>query len=461
MNKHAQVLEEFIKREDIYADYNLNINGVVLYSVIRRYIRVLYCGKVTETSNESSQISKKGIFINTLRSLWQLLKLFISNKRYKNFIYSFFRVDKINDLFIDKFTDPLIDYSDIKNSYIIFEHHKDGVHKVPRIHSEKVIFTDAIDVFATVYARFMAPLFMKKHKKELDKLWISLDKLLGNECKYNKMTISRLLIQYACLAKIYLRIFCKVHAKNIFAPARSTFLPLVYAAKKRQMISFELQHGILNSVGISFSGHVDENFTPDYFLSYGELVFPEYYGIPKERIINIGWPLPEYINNLKNEEVLKNAILIPSNPFTTKQTIAILCDLAKNNPNIDFYFRLHPLERIPKVLNDAMSIWKNIHIQDNSQNYTYVLSRFSMVMGDNSTTLDEAYSAGKKVGRFSYEGFVPMYINDDVKKNTWQIYDNESFKTFFSAENSHFKRLNIYSPFNPQLVNTLVNQGIF
>lgn len=456
-NQPANILEAFIERENTYADYSISINNIECYPVIRRYIREKYCNSKTKQSFRSPSVDKISVIKNFFLSSIQLVRLLcFGKKKMKNFVYSFYRVDKIGDEYFDKFTDPLIDNSSIKESFVIFEHHKDGVHRKPRKHSKKIVYSDAIDAFGIIYAKLYTPFYKKKHINELERIWMFLDRLMDG-VEYNKNSIVSLLVKFEHLSHIYGSIFSRLGVENLIAPARSTFLPLLYAAKKNKIKSFELQHGVLNSVGISFSGHIVEEFTPDYFCSYGEIQQPLYYGIPSNRIVNIGWSLTDYLKNAPvNKDIRVRDVLIPSNPNTTDKVIDVILLLAKKHLDINFYFRPHPVECFSPETLAKIRAQKNVFIQDNFQNFSYVLSWFSNVMGDNSTTLDEALSAGKKVGRLKYDGFVPLYINKEYKEMSWEIYDDESFEAYINAESKVITlESNVYSPFRRKQVEAL------
>lgn len=457
-NTYVKYLTECIDMEDKYADYSYSINGVPVYGIIRRYIRGLYCKGHGVNGLNEIPINKKKLLFNLFVSFFHFISLFLKRKKYKYLIYSFFRTDKIGDVYIDKFTDPIIDNSNVKDSYIIFEHSKGGGHKRPRIHSKHVIYTDLVDAYSVLAAKCYAKIYKKKFKKEFEHVWNMTDSILG-DIHYNRDFILLLFLRFYIKSKIYEKIFKRLNIKYLIAPARPVFLEQLYSAKKNGIKVFEIQHGVLSSIGISYSGHIDEPFTPDYFLSYGELHHPEFYGIPQSRIVNIGWALPLYFENISTEKSYnENDVLVVLNPLTSKYVIDITMDLAEKNKTIVFHLRPHPTESIPIEIIQKINTLDNVILQDNSLNFSYVLYLFKNIIGDNSTAMNEAFSEGKKVGRLCYPGLVPLYINSEEEEKTWRVYDDSSFKSFLAAKPFENIDTRVYSNFDRIKVDDLLGE---
>ena len=455
-NIYVKALDEFIERERKYVDYGFCIGGIPAYGVVRRHLRGQYCEKKGVGATNLPIRNNKQSVSNILKSFCQIVKLLFGFKKYKYFVYSFYRTDKIGEVYFDKFTDPLIDNSLIKESYIIFEHNNCGEHKIPRVHSEKVVYTDFIDALAVFKTKVNRLLFKNKYLKEYDRLWSMLDLLMG-DVNYNKETIKVLITRFAFRNKIYKRILGKLGIKKLVAPARPVFLDLIYAAKKIGVTVYEVQHGVLSNTAISYSGEVDEPFTPDYFLSYGKLKHPELYAISSDKIVNIGWALPFYmktIDCLPNSSH-ENDILVVLNPLTSRSVIEIVLNLAQKFHGVVFCLRPHPTEAIPKELQKQIDQTNNVIIQNSSVNCTYALSMYNNVIGDNSTMMNEAFAEGKKVGRLSYPGFSPLYLNEEEEEKTWKIYDGLSFKAYLDAEPFHEIKTSVYSAYNRELVDRL------
>ena len=89
-------------------------------------------------------------------------------------------------------------------------------------------------------------------------------------------------------------------------------------------------------------------------------------------------------------------------------------------------------------------------------NFSFTLFLFKLVVGDNSTAINEAFSEGKKVGRLSYPGLVPLYVNEEEKDKTWRIYDDESFKSFINAEPYVEIKTKVYSEYNRKVLDELL-----
>ena len=382
------------------------------------------------------------------KSFWQVLGLLLFNKKATYFIYSFFRVDSVNGIYLDKFTDPLIDYSSIKKDYVIFDRGNNGIHRKPRLHKEKIIYTDAINNIAFVWAIAFVRIFEIKNRKTLNSLWQAIDKSFP-EIRYNKRTYSRTIYYLSTLTNVYSFIMRRMGVRYLIAPARHAFLPLIPAAKENGIIVLELQHGITYGETITYSGFRDEYFTPDYFLSFGDMHPNDVYGIDTEHIVNIGWAFGKYFEK-GNKEVgqARSNVLVISDPNITDKIIKVVLSLADANPDINFYFRPHPLEILSIDQMKLIANRKNVDLDDNKQNILSTLMRFKYVIGENSTVLYEAISMGKNVGKISMGGLKPIFLQEEDREMFWDISDNDTFKKFVSIPNNIQVHKTIYSNFD-------------
>ena len=100
----------------------------------------------------------------------------------------------------------------------------------------------------------------------------------------------------------------------------------------------ELQHGVTYDETITYSGYRDPMFTPDRFLSFGNMPRNDVYGIDEKNIVNIGWAFNEYIKSIQTEPVV-NSVLVVSEPSHNEQLFESMVGLAKEHPDITYYVR--------------------------------------------------------------------------------------------------------------------------
>lgn len=437
--------------------YRHKIDGISVYNYIKRQVRSL----VLEHYGYSQDLRKEPLLYGKIIasffcSLWQVSTLVFLNKRATFFIYSFFRTDSVNGIYLDKFTDPLIEYTSIKDSYVIFDRGNNGIHRKPRLHHKRIVYTDALNDVAYVWAYLFVKFFIIRNKKVLEGLWQSID-LSFPEISYSKNVFSRQILYLITLTRIYSFLMRRMGVQYMLAPARHAFLPLIPAAKGNGIKVFELQHGITYGESLTYSGFRDVEFTPDCFLTFGEMHPSNVYGIDEERIVNIGWAFGKYIkDNARGQIVIPSDVLVISEPQITDRIINVISTLAIDNPSLIFCFRPHPLEVLTVDQMRMLEDKKNIIIDDNKQNIQSTLTRFKFVIGENSTVLYEAVSMGKRVGKISMGGLRPLYLQEEDKLLFWNLSDSQSFKLFISDDSERKLQKSIYSTFSSDKFNTIL-----
>ena len=454
----SDLIKKVIREEESAGCYNVKINGITAYTLLRQLFRQKL---LVEAGLEAMQLkgtlrksSLLPLFKSSLISFWHVLKLVLGKNRIPIVFLSFPRMEKINNIYVEKFTDPLIDVAGITTPYVIFETGRMGVHLRPRIHSEKVINVDIIRVITTVLSVLGARRFNQKHKEEFATLMSSL-RSLSKDTVCEKIIVKQFLVRYYEI-KIYEYLFRRLKTKFLLGPTRpaETFI----AGHRAGALVCELQHGITYGETVLYSGYRDPIMIPDYFLAYGDNKPSDVYGMDEERIINIGWALQNYIASIHPEMQSSNeSVLVISDPEITETLFQVIIRLANDNPKVTFEIRPHPHEIIPEKCLASISNLQNVKIQDNKINITEALMSFNMVIGENSTVLYEALAVNKKVGRLFYDGLNPKYLVADDKESFWEIRNQTDFESFLKEDVSSKKSKCIYSPFNRNKFAEIIN----
>lgn len=469
MGKHdfsnqEKIIKETVLKEQESGLYNIKIDGIGIYHFIKRGLRswILHCNGI-EMSYSPPIVSNSEHRKNVLKSLWQLFVLLLRGKKYNTFIYSF-RTDKINGIYMDKFTDPLIDYSDIGKSYIVFESDGNGAHNRPRAHADKVVFADAIDWLADILAHCK----LKQKDSIIQRKWEELKHTI--EKTFPNTDLSKTKYKYYItkglyIVKIYRFIFRRLKIRFFISPARASFLYLIPAAKQENVKVFELQHGAIYGFSRIYAGRIDYDplFMPDKFFTYGDFPDNRYdaFGLLREDYINIGWAYGLYLSSYNKEEVLHNesvdrVLFISDLIFPNQRELFIghFIELAKKNPSIKFCYRRHPQEAITQSQREKLVSEKNIIIDDGSENIFSVIMKFDNVIGINSSGLYDALNLGKKVGKLRINGVCePSFISKSDEQFFYLITDNQSFIEYIKAPMNSKPKKNVYSPFSAHVLN--------
>lgn len=451
-----ELLIDICNREESSRLYDIKIGGISIYNFVRRNI----IEKVASVYNLGSKYSLPEVPINeyrlsVIKSFFQILKLFVCKRRINVFIYAFSRIEKVNGQYLDKFTDPLIDLTNIKNSYIIFENGRNGRHLKPRYHHKYVVYSDFIPWLA-----WHLPYIKKRMKSQYAEEFRRLEDLISScfpELSVDREQIIGDVISALLCVKLYGYIFKWFKIYSFIGPARDGFLNIIPAAKKNGVKVFELQHGITYGESMTYSGYRDELFTPDLFLSFGILNSAKCYGISEDKVVEIGWAFEKYLKKkeLNTDEDL--SVLVISSPAISEKMVNVTCEFASQYPQVLFYFRPHPNEQLDSQILERLKSLPNIRIDNNQENVMVALMRFDNVMGENSTVLYEALSMGKKVGKLNLYGLTPQYLKGEDKACFYEITDAESFAFFMNSPVDDGKpKKRLYTEFNPEAINQLL-----
>src|SRR5690606_14606278 len=105
----------------------------------------------------------------------------------------------------------------------------------------------------------------------------------------DKSTISKQCAIFFISSQLYSFLLWRLRPKNIFIVNRVVFRFVIHAGRKIGARIFELQHGITQTDTSLYAGPYNEGVDPDLFLVFGKAWVNDFYAIPKEKIINLGW----------------------------------------------------------------------------------------------------------------------------------------------------------------------------
>lgn len=457
MTELDEIIQQLCKREEKAGCYDYKIDGVGIYNLIRFKTRNTYLQ--AKGYNFVEKYSGGNVFQavkSILVSGFQLLKIRMLRKKYDALFYPFLRLDNVNGLYLDKFTDPIVECCGLDN-YIIFERGRRGLHLKPRVHQNNVVYTNWIDIKAELIAKLSRQKFERKHRDVVNQFFRSLDIVLeGNE--YDRDYLLNRLIYNMSIQKSYTNLFHVMGVKKVFAPSRVNIVCQIYAARKNNIKIYEFQHGITYGETALYSGYRDPMFVPDGFLAFGDTQPCNVYGIDESKIYNVGWAFQDYLDNRNmGKEVSENDVLVISGPCLTDKILNATIHLAELFPGICFVIRPHPAEVVTDAHREIASKYANILWQDPKINVAVAMTQFNHLIGENSTVLYEALTYGKKVARICFEGFVPRYLTPEDEACFWKVSDKASFEAFINGKVEDKKAMKIYSKFDKELFLKIYN----
>ena len=446
-------LNEYLNKEErLMSLDNFKIFGnIPIWRIVRTRIRGEILNQVNKTVGVKISF---GLLYNVVLSFIELLMILLRRKHYDNLIFPHPRLFKIDEIYVERLTDPIIDYSDIGKSYIIFERWQNGVHKKPRIHSENCIYWDFVPFISLSISKIFRNHIVKKYRGQINGLISELSK----EFEINDKIKSIIDFELSCFIVSYVitaPILKACSSKRIFVAPRVTFDYIIALAKKYGIASYELQHGITLGPTSLYSGKYNNSIDPDYFLTFGIGNVSEYFGIPIDRIINIGYAFGNYIKgHMKDSDIKNNRILIISEPRITDSLLKVMLLLVERYPTWDFDFRCHPQEALNNKQKAIIESCSNLHEVSNDEESFSTISKYPVIIGENSSVLFEALFLGKKVGRLNFNG---LKVNtDSFIQGGFIINTIDEFELFINTLRINKQSSQtLYSEFQPEVVNQL------
>ena len=456
---YSNAVIEAVEKEKQLGLYSFLVLGFPLWHIFMYRYRGIYVLRKTgiPPMNNYAKFKLNSLVNSYFKSAFQLIKLICSNTKYENVIFGFPRIEKVNNVYLDKFFDPLINKSNLKSSYIYFERGRSGVHLSPRMNNERIIYTEFIDFTSQFIGYLISPFILLRFLKPIYGIYSK----AANDFGFKRGDFFKILFSTSTfiIKTILLKLILeRLHCKRFFGTALNIFKEYIIACKKINIPVYELQHGITMGETVMYSGEYDSRIQPDFFLTFGESSMKQVFSVPKEKMRNIGWAFKSYILDFIPSNIQSNNVfLVISDWEITENIINTTIELSIQFPEKEFHIRLHPMERINSKQGNLISQFGNIKLQDNSINSNVALMMYQNIVGENSTVLYEALSIGKKVGRFCFNGFSPtrMYNSDD--DGFYYIKDIKDFDNFIKWENKLTNNNNIiYSEFNVDLFNSIL-----
>jgi len=459
MSGYSSKVKEIAKKEQELNLSKESVLGVPIWRILRFKTRTKYFKKTTGFNNKSNSKSVKPFFLlrRYVTSFYKISKLFIGNKTYKNVVYAFPRLAKLDGIYLDKFTDPVIKYSNIKYDVLIFQKTALGKQLEPRAHQQNLVETDFIDLTARAVSILLFPLFALAYGKRVKKVYKKAQPIF-------QLPKSFLIVSIISLGDFYLsyafhkQLLKKLKVKNTFVVNRSAFSSQIVASRKVNAKTYEFQHGVTMADTILYTGQYHPIIDPDYFLAFGEKwKTPQFY-IPLDKIVNIGWAYKKETKEVANKfKENTHDILIISSPGCTFMLFDLVCTFAQKHPDRTFYIRLHPQEAYQQKQLKTIQSTPNIQIEPNQIDSAIIVNLYQHIVGENSSVLFEALCAGKKVARLDMGG---LDIKDEggiLQKGFYYLKSIQDFDAFLKDKSLGVNEdLGIYDDFKEETINRLI-----
>lgn len=435
---------------------DIKIDGIPIWRIVRFSTRIKYLKKKGIYANKTKK--NKINIIQLLKDYWcsrkEIKKLLKSNREIQNVIMAFPRLTKIvEEGYLDRFTDPVIQKTSIKKSYIIFQRHLSGHRLSPRFDHTNVVHTNWIDYSSKLLSFLVVFKFVFKYKKEIAVLFESAKDIFELTVK-DKLIISLEISNFFIAKRLYENILKKINPSNVFTVNRSVFSSVIAGANKMGLKTYEFQHGVTLNDTVLYSGVYNSEIDPNYFLAFGENSKAEFFYVPKDRLVNIGFGfIPFLRDRMKKEKKSKNSILFVSAPFCTQKIFLLIDEVAANLNKYDFVIRLHPQEGLNEEQQNIVEKHENLSLDDSTIDSFVSLMDYNKIIGDISTVLYEALSLNKSVAKLNFSGFSNPPKEDD---GFTYISSFEELVSFIENEREYQNNDKTYSNFDAEILEKLI-----
>lgn len=460
-NRIIGLLREINNIERSLGLYHIKVFNVPLWRLVRFQVRSEKLKKETGFVNRTTEV-KLNIFSllqNYVKSFFQLIDLILKAKKYRGVIFAFPRLVKHNGEYLDKFTDPIIEQTALKNQVLVVQRNLSGQQLKPRrSESADIIMSDFVDYSSKLLAIVLLPLFYLIYHKEINDLYKKASKYFSLNNKFKLFTCFKV-GEFYIQINFWNRLFSSVGCNNVFIVNREIYFPQSVSSKTKAIKVYELQHGITHSETVLYAGDYQEAIDPDFFLTFGEKWVGEQFAMPLDRIKNIGWAYGDWMSEKKNCEVDEKSILVVSSPAITEQILRTVSELAEMYVDYEFTLRLHPQEAMTDKQLLKINNYRNIIIDDKDTDSMLAVLSHKFCIGENSSVLYEALSFGINVGKINYNGLSSKRQIDDEIYGFYYIDSNEDFAQFLRRkEEDAYVDVGIYNKFDPLKFEKIIDE---
>ncbi len=362
-------------------------------------------------------------FYYIIKNIIKIIKyFFISNPLYskKKDIFIFWHprrkiIDNIN-------TDIYTDYikKNLKNNYQDFEPFIENRNSINNIYSKNILFLDSIQYLKEL---FIIPIKLSnKDSILINEINEKIQKIFQIKINLKKIIIKNL--RWFIFYKYFFSFLFKIKKPKIILEVVGYQLinkAINSAAKKLNIPTIEIQHGVINKYHLGYSIWYEKNIILDYFPDYIFTWWKYWNNIcnyPKNVKTITTW-FPYYEVNFKKYNIKKQKkhnIVIISQWAIWEELWKKIYKVAKKLKNYNFYYKLHPWE-FHKKEKEFSFLWnlENVKLISKEKNIYDLFEICSIQIWVFSTAIYEWLWFWLNTIIFNLAWV--EYLNDLVKKN--------------------------------------------
>lgn len=374
----------FEKKHDLF---NNKIGKLFFWDVIRFdiYYKLLF-DSFDENNNKPKSLQSK---VHILKSVYSFFVFILFKKCDYLFFTTSRNKDKQSKYFDQNLEDILCEFPN--NSFLFESFEKEGAKLL-----HKNILFNPIYVFRKVFKVFFGTY---KFSNLIDTI-----KLEYNECNLNNQDVNNLISNFKIDYNYYSIVFKLKKPKIIFVTQNGIQKGLFAAAKRYNIPTVEVQHGIIDE------GHLAYNYSKEIEYREGQLILPTYFFsfssfwtndlfFPVKEIVSVGNNY--FYNQTEEKNTLKvevDGLLVASSGVFGENLKNLTLELAQRTSEVPLYFKLHPSQFCDKEYYiNAFEKFNNVSVYTNEKSIGDLLQISKAILVIQSTALYEAYHV-KKTG---------------------------------------------------------------
>lgn len=444
MEESALLEKVFHKERALKLDNVELINGIPIWRIVRFQTRLHYLNSLVGYVANTGSIKVVGQRkIKLFSGYWKYIF-----KKNLNLLFAFNKLVSNDGVYLDKFIDPVVEESFLKNENYVLTDPRNYTGNYPRLHKDCTISNEGRTVSRQILQRIMRVLVPMLYGTKIKSFFnlVKEEFILPDNMLYSYYRSCSSFIAEYFYYKFWIRL---LNPQRVLLVYRESYFGLIAACKRYHIPVAEFQHGITLDNTVSFTGEYDSRIDPDYFLTFGNYWKGRHFGMVEERTFCIGWAYGKYMAAIaKTEQNNEDAILVISSPEISDYILDAVELLHKWNPSVKFHIRLHPCETYNEMQAERLSKIPQAEVVDNSNDSAKVLPQYNYVIGENSSVLYEALSLGCKVGLLNICGLRPPIDKIGIA-SSFSIIDNaDDFIRFVNQNIYNTTRESFYSEFD-------------
>jgi hypothetical protein len=444
--EETKLLEDIYNKEKNSELGKIQLFGIPVWRIVRYNTRLHYIhSKTGYIASSSPQQKVHNRSLKLLSGFWKYI-----GKDNLSVFFTFNRLINTNDILLDKFEDPLIELTDLQKSNYVIVDTPNYVGYYKRVHRNHSVSNEYRTLFMQILKNaslLVTPILLRGKICSLYSMVNEVFKMDSYQLKQYQRAVSLFAASY-----LYYSIWFRLlRPRRVFVVLREGYFPVIAACKKLGIPVAEFQHGITMDKTVSYTGDYDQRIDPDYFLVFGDYWKGPQFGMPLDRIINIGWAYSKYLQKtiVENNEKHDKEVLVISSPEISDAILDALQELSKNDADYSFDIRLHPCESYNGDQQEKLKAIPKAQVVDNKTDSALVLPTYKYVVGENSSVIYEALSVGCKVGMLNMCGLRPAIDLPGIKDNFFVINNREDFERFLTEDsNQSTSKAEFYSEFD-------------